>query len=285
MNDITSPEKKTKKLGAKAANAILLAFGAVGIVGGALRGTQLLSFDSAGFPTFSGGIHSIVWGLAVAELVLVLVLWLCLGQFELSGKRDRGICQRLFPLGSAVLFAAGAAVSLALSYRPFSIWKIFLGLVCFAIAAAVSIIAKALGSKAETSQGERLISLLPIGANVILIIELYRSVSKNPTPSWYAFDVFAAAAAILLFFAVAGEINRRTSGKKVLVMSALALCFCLTAAVGRVVDLVSNLGEGGIRAVITPEFFWCLFFFGTAVFAIGAGITVSRKGELKAREK
>jgi len=124
-----------------------------------------------------------------------------------------------------------------------------------------------------------LISLATMIFAVVLMIELYRGVSRNPTVSWYAADVFAMAAVILVFFAVAGDAVGRTGPAKVVATAFAAVSLGLCAAVGRAVRLASDLISGGSPAdLVCAESFQLLLFAGAVLFAVGAAKAVVRRG-------
>ncbi|MBR4941972.1 MAG: hypothetical protein IKZ19_08245, partial [Clostridia bacterium] len=239
-----SVEKKNTEINVQTVKRLGSAAAAVGIAGGIVRGVQLCRFDEKGLPVESL-FHSLIWVVLALEVLLGLGAWLWVRKKTASGIGGRpNTPEAVLPLVSAVLFAGCAAVRLAMSYKPFSFWGMVLALVSFAVAAAMPVVGRALGNSGETSEGERILSLVPVGANVLIIIEIYRSVSKNPTAGWYAFDVFAAAAVILMFFAAAGDVNRRSGIQKLIASALGAIMLAWTAALGRIIALVSGVAGG-----------------------------------------
>ncbi|MBQ1222683.1 MAG: hypothetical protein IIX84_00190 [Oscillospiraceae bacterium] len=251
----------------------------IGAAGGVIRGIQLLDFNERNFPSASGGIHVVLWCVLSFELIAAAVAWFCLRKKELCGRKGReSVREYLLPKVSMIVFALCAAVRLAMSYKPFSAWGIILGLLCFAIAASVPVAVSSLG-KPSVSDSERLISLLPVGAMVAVIIELYRSVAKTPAASFYATDVFAVVVLVLLFFAAAGDVNGKTGPKKIIITAFAFVEIGTTAFLGRVISVVSALvGGAGASCIITAEFFEGLLALGGIFFAFAAVSAVGRRG-------
>ncbi|MBR6772064.1 MAG: hypothetical protein IKM29_01595 [Clostridia bacterium] len=281
-----NPETENKKtLKEKNVKRLLGAALAVGAAGGLVRGIQLLSFDENGLPASAGGIHVAVWAILALEIAAAVAVWFVFGKRQICGRSGRsGLAEYLLPPAAAAVFALCAAVRLALSYKPFSAWGIILGIICFAVAASVPVVVKSLG-KPSVSEGEKLISLLPVGAMIAIIIELYRSVAKTPSASLYAADVFATAVLILLFFSAAGDVNGKTGPQKVVAMGFAFVEIGTTAFLGRLIAVGSVLLSGaGISCILTHEFFEGLMALGGIAFAFAASYAVVRRGERPAEE-
>ena len=263
-------------------NRILLFGSAFGAAGGIVRGLQLLDFDEKNLPKTAGGLHTVLWCVLAAELLFSVAAGLLVRKKSVPGRSGRGgLAETLFPSVAMVIFALCAAVRLCMSYKPFSVWGIILSLVCFALAAAVPVAVRTLGKK-KPSESEKLISLLPVGAMVVMIIELYRSVAKTPTAAFYAADVFAVIMLILLFFAVAGDINGRTGPKRTFIFGFASVQIGMTAFVGRVIRVGGSLLAGeGLSVVISSEVFEGLLALGGVFFAYAAANAVGRRGGRK----
>lgn len=269
-----------KELTSKKLDRILIAAAVLGLVCGGVRGLQLNTFDEKNLPTGNGTLDIVLWAALALCVAAAFGVWFAVKKAAIApGESSPGMGERLFSLGGAVFFGLGAALRLAMSYRPFSVWGVLLALICIAVAAAIPVAAKTLGNGASPSRGEKLISLVPVMASVVLMIELYRGVSRNPTVSWYAADVFAMAAVILVFFAVAGDAVGRTGPAKVVATAFAAVSLGLCAAVGRAVRLASDLISGGSPAdLVCAESFQLLLFAGAVLFAVGAAKAVVRRG-------
>lgn len=279
---MSSETKGKNKLRDKKIIKLLLAAGVVGAAGGVVRGVQLLCFDEHGFPTASGGIYNILWAVMAFELVLGICLWFLLKKKDMCGRKGQSsLAEYLLPKVAMIVFALAAAIRLAISYKPFSVWGIILSFVCFAIAASTPILIKSLSS-AEVSESEKLIALLPVGAMVITLIELYRSVAKTPSASLYATDVFAISVLILLFFAVAGDINRKTGSLKIVAMAFVFVEIGTTAFLGRLIFVASRIiGGAGVSCILTHEFFEAIMALGGIALAFAAASAVGRRGEIR----
>lgn len=277
-----------KELTLKTVNRILAAGAAVGAAGGLLRGAFLFTFDKEGLPTAGGQVLEVAhWALLALEVIAAVALWFAVRKSSLPGKPGGELAsERIFLLGGAVMFGLGAAFRLSMSYRPFSVWGIALALICICVAAAVPVTAKSLGSEKSCSGGERMISLLPVVASAILMIELYRGVSRDPSVSWYGAEVFAMAAVMLVFFAAAGDVNGRTGPAKVAVTAFAAVELGLTAALGRLArELWEFVNGGSAGDLISAESFYSLLFLGGVFFAVGAAKTVARRGSRAVSEE
>lgn len=277
MNSETENKKTLKE---KGINKLLVLALVLGAAGGLVRGIQLLDFDEKGFPASSGGIHVALWAVLVFELLAAVAVWFAVKKKTVCGRTGRpGMSEHLLPAVAMVIFALCAAVRLAMSYKPFSAWGIILSIICFALAASVPVAVRSLGNSA-VSDGEKLISLLPVGSMVAIIIELYRSVARTPSASLYATDVFAIVVLILLFFSVAGDVNGRTGPGKVVAMSFGFISVGTTAFLGRLIAVGRELiGGAGFSCILTHEFFEGLMALGGIAVAFAVANAVGRRGE------
>lgn len=269
-----------RPVGANTARKLMLAAGAVGAAGGAVRGVQLIRcFDSEALPVGGNGLNISVWAIAAVQIAAAAAVWFWLG------KRGGAVSQkgRKFSekggIVCAVLLGLASAVCFAMSYSPFSLWGIVLGAVCFAAAAAMPSVLRGVNLGGGGAERAKLASLLPVAAMALQLVEFYRRVSKNPTASWYASDAFACAVLVLLLFSFAGVVNGRTGVKKVLTMSFAFVSMGLTALIGRAAYLVSEIAGGaGAGVLVSDAGLECaLFVFGTAAAVSAVRAAYSEK--------
>jgi len=145
-----------KELTSKKLDRILIAAAVLGLVCGGVRGLQLNTFDEKNLPTGNGTLDIILWAALALCVAAAFGVWFAVKKAAIApGESSPGMGERLFSLGGAVFFGLGAALRLAMSYRPFSLWGVLLALICIAVAAAIPVAGNTLGNGASLSRGEK----------------------------------------------------------------------------------------------------------------------------------
>ncbi len=247
---------------------------AAGAAAGALRALQLFyAFDGERLPVAGRqGLTVAVWvccGLFLAAAAVLLRLFS--GLAEPRGKFAA------LPGGAALAAAAAAlagAVRLAMSYRPVSVWGLILGAVTVLAAAALLRTVRAAARNAAFSERTRLISLVPVVALFLVILEFYRGVSVQPSAAWYAADAFGLLSLLLLFFSFAGRLNGRAGRGRILAFTGVFLLFGLSALIGRAAWLLAEAAGRGFGALVSAEGAEVLLLLSG--LAAAAGVTFRR---------
>ncbi len=198
---------------------LIAVFALLGIAAGIIRYLhKTKGFDSLELAVRGNVYNIMLTGLVVSVLLLIVITLIYMKKTELfTGSQCLGTIGRtslLFAFLSSLAMGAGAVIKFALS-MPFDGWQTLWGVVTGALmfsAAAVQIgVIKKLSLRNCGHRVNGNTALIAVFMSCFVLIEFYRGVSTNPSPSFYVYNLFSHISLILMLFACAGYIHRRAS--------------------------------------------------------------------------
>lgn len=219
--------------------ALLMLMLLAGLLGGVIRLMHLRD----GFDTLGLAISGNRSGLIL--LILCVFMLVALGVVILLAASDRlfpqnpvsigivGIPTILFAIFAAIAATCGTIVSFASAIRSVSVWGMLSSLLFFATAALTVPVVRRLSMPVDGVSPTASASLVPVFWACFRLIEVYRTVSANPSVSAYFYDIAALITMILMLFACSGYLYGRKSATRVYLSVAANLFFCTLSLVGR----------------------------------------------------
>lgn len=229
--------RKTSSHFEKCALLLLMLF--AGLLGGLIRFMHLRD----GFDTLGLAVSGNRSGLML--MILCIFMLVALGTVILLAASNRlfpqnpvaigvvGMPTIFFAILSAIAATCGTIVSFASAIRSVSVWGMLSSLLYFASAALTVPVIRRLSMPVDCGSPTASASLVPVFWACFRLIEVYRTVSANPSVSAYFYDIAGLITMILMFFACSGYLYGRKNATRVYLSVAANLFFCTVSLVGR----------------------------------------------------